>query len=292
MSDMVRYAPVRGALQLRNFTDATDEDIRAVAPAVFAEAPGPDRSSRYQFVSTIQLINAMRQEGWMVTAAGQKYVTDEERHGYARHMVRMRHQSFSLKAEAVPEGIIMNAHDGTASWKYFDGVFRFVCANGCVFGEVMGSVKAHHTVRQAGANGETAMRLSEEFMRVLPGKMKLAERLKEVRLTELQMTEYFTKAIAVRWPHGSSITSNDVATFTWLKEDYGLTAWQVYNHAQRVLVTLGGVQGVNAAGRVHVSNPVKRIEEMVRINVGLWDAMLEYCPDDIRVVPKLEPEQV
>jgi hypothetical protein len=290
---MVRYAPVRGQLQIRNFTDATNEDIRAVAPAVFAEAKHPARSPNYQFVSTIQLVEAMRQEGWMVTAAGQKYVTDANRHGFARHMVRMRHKSYAkAKTEYVPEGIIMNAHDGTASWKYFDGAFRFVCMNGCVFGQIMGSVSAHHSIRQAGMNGEIAMRLSEEFMRVLPKKMVLAERLKEVRLTELQMTEYFTRAIAVRWPNGSSITSNDLATHTWLKEDYGLTAWQVYNHAQRVLVTLGGVQGVNAAGRVHMSHPVRRIDEMVRINVGLWNTMLDYCPDDIRVTPKLEPEQV
>jgi hypothetical protein len=137
------------------------------------------------------------------------------------------------------------------------------------------------------------MRLSEEFMRVLPKKMVLAERLKEVALTELQMYEYFRKAIDVRWPRGASILPADIATHPWLKEDYGLTAWQVYNHAQRVLVTLGGIQGVNAAGRVHVSTPVRRIDEMVRINVGLWNAMLTYCPDVVpAVVPKLEPEQV
>jgi hypothetical protein len=291
MNTMVRYAPARGQLQIRNFDNATDADILAVAPAVFAEAKHPQRTSdKYQFVSTIQLIHAMRQEGWQVTAAGQKYVVDESRHGYARHMVRMRHKSANLKGEMVPEGIIMNAHDATASWKYFDGAFRFVCMNGCVFGQIMGSVSAHHSLRQAGANGETAMRLSEEFMRVLPKKMVLAERLKEVALTEPQMNEYFQKAINVRWPRGASIIPADIAMHPWLKEDYGLTAWQVYNHTQRVLVTLGGVQGVNSAGRVHVSTPVRRIDEMVRINVGLWNAMLEYCPDI--VVPKLEPEQV
>jgi hypothetical protein len=113
-------------------------------------------------------------------------------------MVRLRHRDADTRKEIVPEGIIMNAHDATASWKYFDGAFRFVCLNGCVFGQIMGSVSAHHSLRQAGANGETAMRLSEEFMRVLPKKMVLAERLKEVALTESQMNQYFQKAIDVR----------------------------------------------------------------------------------------------
>jgi hypothetical protein len=271
----VRYAPSQGALQIKNFTNATNADLEAVAPAIFAVAPHPERTKHtYQFVSTIEMIEAMRKEGWQVTAAGQKFVRDMNRWAYARHFIRMRHQD-AVGDEFVPEAIIMNAHDGTASWKYFDGAFRHVCTNGLVWGEIMGSVKAHHTMRQAGPQGVTAIQLSAEFMRVLPEKMRIAERLKDAIITEAQMLSYFARAIAVRWPHGSSVQPADLQLSPWLKDDYGLTMWQVYNHAQRWLVTIGGVQGVNAAGRVYVSAPVKRVDETVRINVGLWNAALD-----------------
>jgi len=286
LASATRYAPSQGKMQIHSFSNATNEDLMASAPAVFAEARSPDRTANtYQFVSTIQMIEAMRQEGWNVTAAGQKFVRDANRWAYARHFIRMRHQSADSKQEFVPEAIILNAHDGTASWKYFDGAFRFVCANGLVWGEIMGSVKAHHTMRQAGPQGVTAMQLSKDFMAALPSKMVIAHRMKEAKVTELQMADYFTRAIAVRWPHGSSITSEDVAQSPWLTEDYGLTAWQIYNHAQRWLVTNGGVQGATAAGRVHVTVPIRRVDETVRVNVGLWNEAL-------KLVPKLEPELV
>lgn len=290
-----RYAPSQGKMQIRNFTNATNDDIRAVAPAVFAEARNEERTKpTYQFVSTIQLIEAMRLEGWMVTAAGQRYVRDVNRWASARHFIRMRHESSNPKQELMPEAIIMNAHDGTASWRYFDGAFRGVCTNGLVWGELMGVVKAHHTMRQSGPGGITAMQLSAEFMRALPAKMTIADKLKAIKLSQVQAAEFFTKAIAVRWPHGASITQENIVQAPWLSEDYGLSAWQIYNHAQRWLVTNGGVEGRNINGRTMTTTPIRTVHDTVRVNVGLWNAILDYVPrlePELRT-PDLEPEQV
>jgi hypothetical protein len=292
----VRYAPKQGGIQVQNFQNATNEDIMAVAPAVFAENGHADRTkASYQFVSTIQLIEAMRVEGWRVTTAGQKFVRDVSRWGHAKHYIRMRHESADPKAEIQPEAIIMNAHDGTASWKYFDGAFRGVCLNGLVWGEIMGSVKAHHTMRQAGERGTMAITLSRALMAALPEKMTIAERMKEATLTEAQTLDYFTRAIKARWPRGTGMLINqDLMQAPWLKEDFALTAWQVYNHAQRWLVTIGGVQGADAAGRVRMTTPIRRVDELATVNVALWEEMMKTVPAlevELRK-PVLEPELV
>ena len=48
-------------------------------------------------------------------------------------MVRLRHTDHALSINgAVPEIVMLNAHDGTSSMRLLSGLFRLVCSNGLV----------------------------------------------------------------------------------------------------------------------------------------------------------------
>lgn len=282
------YIGRQGGVQVHNFVNATDDDIMRVAPAVFSRTPDVSRVKErtYQHVATIDLLNAMREEGWQVTAVGQRYVKDERRWPFTKHFVRMRNPLHAaLSDELFPEAIILNAHDGTGSWKYYDGAFRGVCMNGMVWGEIMGVLKVHHTLRQAGQMGAIAMSLSKEFMYALPSKLAVVDRFREQTLERAQVMEYLEAALKVRWPAPlrAPITTDELVKADWLDADRGMTAWQIFNHTQRHLVTLGGLQGATASGSVRMTRPITRVDDTVRINVGLWNAMVPFVKEKVVV---------
>jgi len=63
------------------------EDLQNHIPAAFAVNPHPDRTERYSFVSTIDLLDTFEKLGWIAYSAKQ--------HGkniYGRHIIRLSNQ--------------------------------------------------------------------------------------------------------------------------------------------------------------------------------------------------------
>jgi hypothetical protein len=51
--------------------ELADEQIRAIAPSVFAASPLPDVSQRYAFVPTAQIVLRLREFGWSPVLASE-----------------------------------------------------------------------------------------------------------------------------------------------------------------------------------------------------------------------------
>src|SRR5690606_14228710 len=66
----------------RAFRALSLDDLRRVAPSVFAEQARPGVSSRYTFVSTAQVVDLLRGEGWEPVKATQQRVRLENRQGF------------------------------------------------------------------------------------------------------------------------------------------------------------------------------------------------------------------
>ena len=106
--------------------------IQRVAPSVFATEPHGRVTDRYGFVPTIDLVEAIEQEGWFPVAVRQSRVRDENRHGFQRHMLRFRQEQPTQVGDSVTELVLLNSHDGSSSFQLDLGLFRLVCSNGMV----------------------------------------------------------------------------------------------------------------------------------------------------------------
>ena len=130
----------------------TDEQIRKVAPSVFAEAAHDSRSERYAYVPTFEVLAGLRREGFEVFSARQAKTRIEDRQEHTKHLLRLRHASqlgqSATVGDSVPEILLLNSHDGSSSYQMMGGVFRFVCSNGMVVPEgTCQTVKVPHTGR-------------------------------------------------------------------------------------------------------------------------------------------------
>ena len=117
---------------LRSAFPLTDDQIRAVVPSIFADAPHESRSQRYTYIPTVAVLDELRKEGFQPFMVTQTRVRNEDRREFTKHMIRLRHAGqINARGEA-NEIILLNSHDGSSSYQMLAGMFRFVCSNGLV----------------------------------------------------------------------------------------------------------------------------------------------------------------
>jgi len=124
---------------LRAETPLSDDQIRQVVPSIFAEGKHQSRSERYAYIATADVLRGLRREGFEPFMVAQTRVRDESKREYTKHMLRLRHAGQVNGAEA-NEVILLNSHDGTTSYQMLAGMFRFVCLNGMVCGDVQSDI--------------------------------------------------------------------------------------------------------------------------------------------------------
>ena len=154
----------RFALQspvLRSEHPLSDEQIRAVAPSIFAQAPHGSRSDRYSYIPTATVLQELRGEGFQPFMVCQTRARHDDRRDYTKHMLRLRHAS-QINGREANEIILLNSHDGSSSYQMLAGMFRFVCQNGLVCGDTVAEVRVPH-------KGDVAAQVIEGAYTVLEG---------------------------------------------------------------------------------------------------------------------------
>ncbi|TCG02700.1 hypothetical protein BZM27_53910, partial [Paraburkholderia steynii] len=112
----------------------SDDQIRRVAPSIFADGKHESRSERYTYIPTIDVLRGLRNEGFQPFMVCQTRVRHDDRREYTKHMLRLRHAD-QITGEEANEIVLLNSHDGTSSYQMLAGMLRFVCQNGMVAGD-------------------------------------------------------------------------------------------------------------------------------------------------------------
>ena len=108
---------------LRSAHPLSDDQIRTVAPSIFADTPHESRSERYSYIPTVAVLTELRKEGFQPFMVCQTRVRQEDRRDYTKHMLRLRHES-QINGTEANEIILLNSHDGTSSYQMLAGLFR------------------------------------------------------------------------------------------------------------------------------------------------------------------------
>jgi len=116
------FAQNDAPLSVHSRTELLDEQIRALAPFVFAALAMPGVSSRYAFVPTAHLVGRLRDVGWTPVSAVQQRVKLVERRGFQKHLIRFqRRDVVPVKGEYTPELCLINSHDCSSAYQLHAG---------------------------------------------------------------------------------------------------------------------------------------------------------------------------
>ncbi len=259
----------RFALQspvLRSEHPLWDEQIRAVAPSIFAQAPHGSRSDRYSYIPTATVLQELRGEGFQPFMVCQTRARHDDRRDYTKHMLRLRHAS-QINGREANEIILLNSHDGSSSYQMLAGMFRFVCQNGLVCGDTVAEVRVPH-------KGDVAAQVIEGAYTVLEGfgqAQASREAMQAITLDGGESEVFARAALALKYDdpdRPAPVTEAQVLAPRRFDDDRR-DLWSVLNRAQENLIK-GGLRARAANGRRQQTRPVQGIDQNLRLNRALW----------------------
>lgn len=264
------YTQNRTSFSARN-SALTNDDLRQLAPSVFADRPWHAMSERYTFIPTITIVDKMRDEGFQPYKAVQSNTRIPGKGDFTKHMIRFRDVRNGETAilpqlgHLYPELILTNAHDGASAYKLDAGMFRLVCMNGLMVSQ--GNV-SQINVRHTGNLADDVINASYEVVEQFPKVLESVEQFGQLQLTAPQQNAFATAALALRYEDNAPVTAQQIIRPT-RNEDVKPTLWNTFNTVQERLVN-GGVRSVNATGRRARTRAVNGISESSNLNKALW----------------------
>lgn len=258
----------------------SDDDIRQVAPSVFALDAHHSRSERFAPIPTGAILNALRHEGFQVMQAMQSRTRDETRKEFTRHMLRLRRPQDDTKApgrqigDVFPEVVLTNANDGTSTYQLDAGLMRLICLNGMVVSDkAFAGVRVTHM-------GDVLDRVIEGTYTVLEESRKAlthAETWQAIDLSRDERMAFAESARVLRFGDAEGNVSTPITAAQLLTprrwQDQGDTLWHTFNRVQENVIR-GGLHGVTrlADGRSRnvTTRQVNGIGQDLKLNRALW----------------------
>ena len=244
----------------------SEEQLRRVAPSIFAEAAHESRSQRYTYIPTIAVLRGLKKEGFEPFMVAQARVRDDTRRDHTKHLVRLRHRSQTLGLDT-NEIILVNSHDGTSAYRLTAGTYRLVCKNGMVCFQADEDISIPH-------KGNVQERVVSSAFDVLDGFTRVVEEREGMQALSLNAGEqsaFARAALELRFDTADKPAPVSEAQVLAVRrpEDRPNDLWTVTNRVQEALVR-GGLDGRVANGRRAATRAVQGIDQSLRLNRALW----------------------
>lgn len=248
----------------------TPEQIKEVAPSVFATSPSSKMSNRYVFVPTVEILENFEKQGWNVSSV--KQIGKGE---HAVHELRFRNGELPKVGDSLVEAIIRNSHNGMATFSVSAGLHRLVCSNGLT---VPTSVSESFNVKHQRFDLDDAKKLTESFASRLPLIENSVSKMMNKVMTDKERITFIKRAINLRWKSGGVPATLDAMSIVHPKrdEDKGKDVWTTFNVIQENFVK-GGLKYTSNSGRKTELKGLKNILAVSQINTKLWELAEEMC---------------
>lgn len=247
---------------MRN-TVITLDQLKEVAPSIFATSASPKVSNRYSFVPTVDIVENFQREGWDISSARQM-----GKGIHSLHEIKFRNGDLPKVGDTLVEAIIRNSHNGMSTLSVSAGLFRLVCSNGLT---VATSSADSFKVRHAGFELDDVKRITEDFAKKLPLIEGSVNRMMERELTIDEKLDFVKESANIRWKVGPVPTLDyEQILSPNRKEDEGDSLWQVFNVVQEKWIR-GGVEYNTQRGRKTKLKTINDILNSNRINTQLWE---------------------
>lgn len=249
-----------------------------VVQSALSQAHKPGLTKRYNFIPTREAISQFEKNGWSLVSSSEVKVRKEERKGFQKHMIRMRHEQLKSPEvnDYIYEAVIVNSHDGLSSFRMFAGVFRLVCSNGMIVSNGTFDLMRilHKSMREINIPDITS-----NYINRIGLLSRDIENWKSISLSHDLQIEYANRSIKSRWEDKNpGVGPLDLIR---IKRDADSKSdlWTVFNRVQEHIMK-GGIEYVRnpeekLSRRWHhttgVTRPVKSISRFIGTNQELWD---------------------
>ncbi len=252
----------------------TNTDIVTLAPAAGSQKPIRKASERYSFVSTLSVVDSLREVGWFPINAEQSRAFVEKRFGYQQHMIRFIREGASNRDERI-DMLLWNSHDLGSAFQLITSVFRKVCSNGLMVSHEYTNFIHKHI-------GFTMEQLIESALSIAESVATVSDEIESLRTIALEPEErtiFAESALRLMYLDikESPINAEDLLVPRRSYDDKK-DLWTTLNVIQENILK-GGLDGqrLDRQGKIRrvKTRPVKSINRDVKLNKALWYLMEE-----------------
>jgi len=250
-------------------TVLSDDQIRRLAPSVFADHASPVCKETYSYLPTYPIIEHLRDRGMVVTQVREGKKRAASGQLYAMHEVRMRkaddvygRQTGDLGG-VTPQIVLLNSHDKSTSATALAGMLRSLCHNGMYWADHSFGFKAVHYKMGMEQVLDGIAAVSDRFGEMIDN----VERWSKIQLTNAQRLQFAERALELR---GTALAVDPANLLVAPREaDVGMDLWKTYNVVQENL-THGGIAAQNKMGKWRSLRPIKALKVDSDFNRKLW----------------------
>ena len=257
----------------------TKENMKSMAPSIFAEKPSNEVSKHYTHIPTTKVIDDMELLGWKPIEAKEVKARKKSTKGYQKHLIVFRNDDVVINGEdgdtVFPQILLTNSHDGKNAFQFQAGLYRLVCSNGLVIADTQfEAVKMRHM----GYTFEDLQVKIKEMVEKLPLTVESMNKMKAKEMAEEEIIQFAKDAINTRFTE-KEINRIQIDLKELInpvrKEDAGNDLWSVFNVVQEKIVT--GDFDYRAGGKVRKAREIKNFKQDMKINKELFDLALTYA---------------
>lgn len=255
----------------------TNDQLFKIAPSIFAEHADDQRGQRYRFVPTIEVVNAMREEGFNPVKVTASKAKTEDGVNYVKHSIRFRRESdmdtkLAKVGQILPEIALTNSHNGKTGFIIDPALLRLICTNGLVAATSQGTMRYRHTGKDDLTDRvlEGVFSVVEEFPLIADS----IEQWQSIQLNQEQRLAFATAALPLRFDEDAGIDPWQLLTarrYGDRKDDLFTT----FNVVQENLVRGGLRMARSEKGVKRTSREIKSVDRDLKLNRALWTLAAE-----------------
>ncbi|MCD2175955.1 DUF932 domain-containing protein [Rhizobium sp. C4] len=255
----------------------TEDEMRRIAPSIFATVAHESRSERFQPIPTIEVLRGLTKEGFVPVGAKQSSSRIEGKADFTKHLIRLRRiddgKVYNV-GDTVCEILLKNANDGTSAYELMAGLFRIRCLNSLVTqtGKIE-EIKVRHS-------GDVQAKVIEGTYTVLKGAehaLAAPQDWSSLRLNAEEKHSLAQSAHLLRFGDTEGETKTPIRPEQLLTErrtgDMASDLWTTWNVVQENAIK-GGIRAVTrdefGRRRRMTSRAVTGIDQDIELNKALW----------------------
>jgi hypothetical protein len=242
---------------------------------VLASEPSDRVSSDYKFLSTIDVVDRLKGDGWRTMSVQHIKKRDKSKLATSKHRVIMAPPgdfTDNVVGGTSPRLVIQNAHDGSSALRFMLGLFRMICSNGMIVtSSVLENMRMIHKNSHSGSVDEILNCFGESWSNT----SKTIELWKGIDVNATEANRFAHSAFLLRHPH---VTKDSIGEnhFQLLKtrriEDEDTSLWHRFNTVQEHLTNGGySIAAPGIENRRQGARALRGATADTKMNRGLWD---------------------
>ncbi|MCP3922846.1 MAG: DUF945 domain-containing protein [Desulfobacterales bacterium] len=264
---MLRTTQLRSFNKRNQTTELSNSELIELVPAIGATEAHKDVSDKYSFLPTIEIVDSLRDYGFVPIMVNGANVRKKDKVGFAKHEIRFLKKGLEIADGERLDISVINSHDRGSSVILTGSVWRKICGNGLM----VPSELFNYSHRHVNFSMEEFLNSTERIVENASVIADEVDNYKNIELTQ-QERSIFAESAKIDLLDGSNFDMDSNQLLRHKRyDDNGNDLWTTFNVVQEHIVEGSYRKKNKETNKTTKAKAIKNIDRNQKVNKGLWN---------------------